>query len=138
MYMRNFLIPILIFTVLIYGCDSVKTRYMDADKLPMEKDREFQGGLVKLDGIFLKDGTYIDLKEKNPEIVLNGKTKEIHYDLSETQRGIITIDKIASAKVDIVHGDISTPFIIVGVLAVLALIALILLLSHFEHTNITG
>ncbi len=128
--MKHFLIPILIFTVLIYGCDSVKTQYMDAEKIPTGKDREFQGGLVKLDGIFLKDGTYLDLQDKNPEVVLNGKAKEIHYDLSETGRGIIPIDRIASAKVDIVHGGILTSLAIIGGLALIALIIFFIALPH--------
>jgi len=131
------LIPVLIFSLLLLGCDSVKTEYMDADKIPVEKDREFQGGVVKLDGIFLKDGSFIYVKDRNPELVINGKTKEIHYDLSETERGNISIDKIASVKVDIVHGSIFTPFIIIGVIALLAVIGFIYALTS-GHFNVTG
>lgn len=130
-------LSLIIFCFYITGCDSVKTEYMDVDKIPLEKDREFQGGVVKLNSIFLKDGSFIYLKDKNPEIILNGKSKEIQYDLSESERGNITIDKIASVKVDIVHGSIFTPFIVIGVIALLAVIGMIYALTS-GHFNITG
>lgn len=121
----------------ITGCESVKTQYMEPQNVPAEKDREFQGGIVKLNSIFLKDGSFIYLKDKNPEIVLNGKTKEIQYDISEIERGNISIDKISSVKVDIVHNSILTPLLIIGVIALLAVIGLMYALAS-GHFNITG
>ena len=83
------------------GCDSVKTRDMDANKIPMEEDREFQGKIYKINSVILKDSTEINLRDKNPEIIMNGESKVLLYDISKSKRGIIPLENIKSANVDI-------------------------------------
>ena len=111
---KNVVVPLIFLSFCFIGCDSVKTTDMDANKIPTEEDRGFQGKIYKINSVTLKDSTEINLKDKNPEIIWNGSSKVLAYDLSKTKRGIIPLENIKSANVDIVKGNYITPIAIVA------------------------
>jgi hypothetical protein len=122
--MKHFLISLLITSAFICGCETVKTYYVDRDNIPVEKEKEFHGGAAKIIGVFLNDGTFVDLTEKNADVVLNGKSNSIQYDLEDNKSGVIPLDSIASAKIDVVKGNSATPFLIIGGVVLITLIVL--------------
>jgi len=122
--MKYIFFSIWIFLVLITGCESVKTYYVDKENIPLEKDKEFHEGVSKITGVFLNDGTFIDLTGKNADVVLNGKSMAIQYNPEDDKSGVIPFDRITSVKFEVVTGNGTTPFLIIGGVVLITLIVL--------------
>ena len=131
------LIPVLIFTLVFYSCESVKTTYIDKENMPVEKQLEFQGDVIKIDRLFLKNGKYMDTKDKNPIINFTTNPKTIIYDISDTEKASIAFDDVSTFKVRLVQGNVwGTVLIITGVTIALTIAILIAWINH--PYNITG
>jgi hypothetical protein len=137
MYIKLILIPILIFSILLYGCETVRTTYVDKEKMPTEKDREFQGAVPKISGVFLKDGTFLNLKDKNAEINIKDSSKTVTYDLNESTKGSISFNDISSFKIDLVKGNIWFPILIIVGIVAAGIITIIIGMAS-GHFNISG
>lgn len=112
----------------------MKTYYVERDKLPSEKDREFQGDVVKISGVFMNNGEYVDLKDKNAEIIYDSGAKKVSYDINESNKGLIAMADILSFKIEVVKGNVLTPIVIVIGAAVVAFMILgIALLTGHGH-----
>ena len=135
------LILILIFSIIFYSCENVKTTYIDKENMPVEKEHEFQGDVIKIDGLFLKNGKYMDVRDKNAVINFTDNPKTIIYDISDTEKASIAFDDVSTFKVSISEGNIGLTILIIAVAAaalfVAALILLVVAFAH-GHFNATG
>jgi hypothetical protein len=113
----------LIFTfIFFYGCESVKTQYIGPDKIPDYSLNDTEDVIIKISGAFFKNGNFIDLQEKNANIVTEGKIKELIYDLSETKKGKIFLDDIYLLKLTIVKSNHFAGAALIGMLVIVFLI----------------
>ena len=124
---------IFIFSVFISGCETVNVGYVAPDKIPNENDRDFQVGVVKIVGVFMKDGTYIDLTDKNAKLDITNNPKNIIYNISPTKTKTISLSDAGQIKINIVKGNILVPIAIVGGVVVLSVIMLFLILAGLGH-----
>lgn len=122
------------FSVFVCGCETVDTGYVAPDKVPSENDRDFQDGVVKIVGLFKKDGSYINLIDKDAKIDITGKTKSISYDDENSKRKVIAINDISTVKVNIVKGSVFSPLIVIGGVALILVITFFIILAtgHFR------
>lgn len=137
--MKRLLIPILIFSILICGCESVKTYYLDSEKLPAEKDSGHEVGVVRIIGVFLKSGGYLDVRDKNTELISKGESRGITYDGQDSKRNHIALDSISVLKIEVARNNYWMPLAIVG--GVIALVIILLLIFQpplFEGYNLGG
>lgn len=127
------LIICLICSVFIYGCESVKTYYVEKENIPKDE-------VVRLAGVFLKSGGFIDLRNKNPKLLAKGDSRGIIYDGIEMKRTSIPIDNIAVLKIDVLRNNYWVPVAIIGTAVVVAFFAImiVLRLAPWGHFNATG
>lgn len=135
--MKRFLIPILIFTILICGCESVKTYYVEKEKISAEYS-EHPDEVVRIIGIFLKSGGYLDVRNKNARMILKGESQGVNYAGQDLKRDHIALDSISVLKIEVAHNNYWVPVVIIGVGIVVFYILLLIAFSSLKHINITG
>jgi hypothetical protein len=131
--MKFVFILFLVCSVFIYGCESVKTYYVEKENIPRDE-------VVRIAGVFLKSGGFIDLRNKNAKLLSSGKFTGITYDGIDMKPTSIPADNISVLKIDVVSNNYWVPVAIIGVAAVLAFFAIMIVLRlvPWGHVNITG
>ena len=112
---------LVVFIVLLSfaGCVTSKIEYVESDKVPVEKT-------YRISQLYLKDGTIIDVKEKEAKLRLKYKGVSnviVYYEDVNIERSV-PLKNVASLKIEIIESNqIVTALIIVGSLAVAFLLA---------------
>jgi len=113
------IIFILICTIFNYGCESVKTYYVDKENIPKDET-------VRIVGVFLKSGGYFNLQNKNAKLVLTGKSQGINYDTDSLTKANIRIDDIGVLKIEVAKNNYWMPAAIIAETAAALLIIAII------------
>ena len=132
MIKKIIIIYISLILIFISGCETIDVGYVAPDKVPNENDRDFEG-VVKIVGVFMKDGTYIDLTDKNAKVDFPNNPKNIIYDISPSKTKTISLSDAGQIKINIVKGNILVSIAIVGGVVVLSVIMLFLILAGLGH-----
>ena len=110
---------VLLVLVSFAGCVTSKMEYVESDKVPVEKT-------YRISQLYLKDGTIIDVKEKEAKLRLKYKGVSnviVYYEDVNIERSV-PLKNVASLKIEIIESNqIVTALIIVGSLAVAFLLA---------------
>ena len=112
---------LVVFIVLLSfaGCVTSKIEYVESDKVPVEKT-------YRISQLYLKDGTIIDVKEKEAKLRLKYKGVSnviVYYEDVNIEKSV-PLKNVASLKIEIIESNqIVTALIIVGSLAVAFLLA---------------
>ena len=110
---------VLLVLVSFVGCVTSKIEYVESDKVPVEKT-------YRISQLYLKDGTIIDVKEKEAKLRLKYKGVSnviVYYEDVNIERSV-PLKNVASLKIEIIESNqIVTALIIVGSLAVAFLLA---------------
>ena len=112
------------------GCVTSKIEYVESSKVPVEKT-------YRISQIYLKDGTIIDVKEK--EAKLRPKYKGVsnvivYYEDVNIERSV-PLQNVASLKIEVIESNVLlTVAIIAGSLAVAFLLAIWITLTSGAYT----
>ncbi|HWA06798.1 MAG TPA: hypothetical protein VG961_09635 [Ignavibacteria bacterium] len=118
---------IIIFIVLVSfaGCVTSKIEYVESDKVPVEKT-------YRISQLYLKDGTIIDVKEKEAKLRLRYKGISnviVYYEDVNIEKSVPLKD-VARLKIEILESHpVATVLIITGTVAVAIFLALGLVLA---------
>ena len=107
--------------VCFLGCETSKIEYVEEEKLPTDK-------VYHITKVYLKDGTTLDLKDKEPVIKLKhkGVSNVILYNENVNEEKYIRLSDVAWMKIEVVESNqVVTALAVIGITAV----ALILLLG---------
>lgn len=118
---------IIIFIVLVSfaGCVTSKIEYVESDKVPIEKT-------YRISQLYLKDGTIIDVKEKEAKLRLKykGVSNVIVYYEDLNMEKSVPLKDVASLKIEILESHpVATILIVIGTVAVALFLALGLVLA---------
>lgn len=120
-----FRVVILIVLVSFAGCVSSKIEYVESDKVPVEKT-------YRISQLYLKDGTVIDVKEKEAKLRLKYKGVSnviVYYEDVNIEKSVPLKD-VARLKIEILESHlIGTVLVIIGTFAVAIFLALGLILA---------
>ena len=117
----------IVFLVLVSfaGCVTSKIEYVESDKVPVEKT-------YRISQLYLKDGTIIDVKEKEAKLRLKYKGVSnviVYYEDVNIERSVPLKD-VARLKIEILESHvIATVLIIIGTVAVAIYLAIGLILA---------
>ena len=78
----------------------VKTKYVGVDSLNVNYSNDSENAVVKITGLFLTNGKFINLSEKNPEVDM--KAKAILFEENENVKSIKYFTEISLFKIEIV------------------------------------
>lgn len=109
-----YFLPIIIY-LFFCGCETVKTRYVGIDSLNVNYSNDTEKAIVKITGIILKNGTVVDLNDRNPKVEKIRANFGITYDESEDSytREIEMMNNISLVRIEIVKDrNLGTPIII--------------------------
>jgi len=112
------------------GCVTSKIEYVESSKVPVEKT-------YRISQIYLKDGTIIDVKEK--EAKLRPKYKGVsnvivYYEDVNIERSV-PLQNVASLKIEVIESNVLlTVAIIAGSLAVAFLLAIWIAIASGGYT----
>ncbi len=116
---------VLLVLVSFAGCVTSKIEYVESDKVPVEKT-------YRISQLYLKDGTIIDVKEKEAKLRLKYKGVSnviVYYEDVNIERSVPLKD-VARLKIEILESHvIATVLIIIGTVAVAIFLALGLILA---------
>ncbi|HMQ80623.1 MAG TPA: hypothetical protein PKE39_14600 [Ignavibacteria bacterium] len=118
---------VVVFIVLLSfaGCVTSKIEYVESDKVPVEKT-------YRISQLYLKDGTIIDVKEKEAKLRLKYKGVSnviVYYEDVNIERSVPLKD-VARLKIEILESHlIGTVLVIIGTVAVAIFLALGLILA---------
>lgn len=118
---------LVVFIVLLSfsGCVTSKIEYVESDKVPVEKT-------YRISQLYLKDGTIIDVKEKEAKLRLKHKGVSnviVYYEDVNIERSVPLKD-VARLKIEIIESHvIATVLIIIGTVAVAIYLAIGLILA---------
>ena len=118
---------LVVFIVLLSfaGCVTSKIEYVESDKVPVEKT-------YRISQLYLKDGTIIDVKEKEAKLRLKYKGVSnviVYYEDVNIEKSVPLKD-VARLKIEILESHvIATVLIIIGTVAVAIFLALGLILA---------
>lgn len=123
---------VIVFIVILSfsGCVTSKIEYVESSKVPVEKT-------YRISQIYLKDGTIIDVKEK--EAKLRPKYKGVsnvivYYEDVNIERSV-PLQNVASLKIEVIESNVLlTVAIIAGSLAVAFLLAIWITLTSGAYT----
>ena len=113
------IILILTCSVFIYSCESVKTYYVEKENIPKDEN-------IRIAGVFLKSGEYLDLRNKNPKLVLNGELQVINYDKDNLTKAKIRVDSISALKIEISRNNYWMPVVIIAGVVIVLFIGLMI------------
>jgi hypothetical protein len=108
------------------------TKYVGIDSLNTRYANDSEDAVVKITGLILNDGTIIDLKEKEPQIDLNGKPNAVYYDISDSQRASISLVNISLFRIEIVKARSLGPTVVILSFVWVGIIAGLISLQHFH------
>lgn len=112
------------------GCVTSKIEYVESSKVPVEKT-------YRISQIYLKDGTIIDVKEK--EAKLRPKYKGVsnvivYYEDVNIERSV-PLQNVASLKIEVIESNVLlTVAVIAGSLAVAYLLAIWIAIASGGYT----
>lgn len=130
------IIPILIFTLFFFSCTTVKTSYVDKETIPKYNEG---GGVVKIAGVFLKSGEFIELRNKNAKFVgADEIPKGISYSENINDKTYIPIDNVSLLKIDVSSNNYWVPVGIIAGLTVAFFVALIIFFSYGHFDAVGG
>ena len=132
MIKKAVIFSILTIFIFICGCETVNTGYIEADKINNKNETDFQNGKINIVGVFLKDGKYIDMNDKNAKWEIVNNNKMISFDNEIQKRESILMSEINIIKVDIIKDNI-----VLSVLIGIGILIVIFLITH-RFSNITG
>jgi len=116
---------VLLVLVSFAGCVTSKIEYVESDKVPVEKT-------YRISQLYLKDGTIIDVKEKEAKLRLKYKGVSnviVYYEDVNIERSVPLKD-VARLKIEILESHvIATILIIIGTVAVAIYLAIGLILA---------
>ncbi|NOS84729.1 MAG: hypothetical protein HOP31_06280 [Ignavibacteria bacterium] len=118
---------LIVFIVLVSfaGCVTSKIEYVESDKVPVEKT-------YRISQLYLKDGTIIDVKEKEAKLRLKYKGVSnviVYYEDVNIEKSVPLKD-VARLKIEILESHlIGTVLVIIGTVAVAIFLALGLVLA---------
>ena len=116
---------VLLVLVSFAGCVTSKIEYVESDKVPVEKT-------YRISQLYLKDGTIIDVKEKEAKLRLKYKGVSnviVYYEDVNIEKSVPLKD-VARLKIEILESHvIATVLIIIGTVAVAIFLALGLILA---------
>ena len=116
---------VLLVLVSFVGCVTSKIEYVESDKVPVEKT-------YRISQLYLKDGTIIDVKEKEAKLRLKYKGVSnviVYYEDVNIEKSVPLKD-VARLKIEILESHvIATVLIIIGTVAVAIFLALGLILA---------
>ncbi len=118
---------LVVFIVLLSfsGCVTSKIEYVESDKVPVEKT-------YRISQLYLKDGTIIDVKEKEAKLKLKHKGVSnviVYYEDVNIERSVPLKD-VTRLKIEILESHvIATVLIIIGTVAVAIYLAIGLILA---------
>lgn len=123
---------VIVFIVILSfsGCVTSKIEYVESSKVPVEKT-------YRISQIYLKDGSIIDVKEK--EAKLRPKYKGVsnvivYYEDVNIERSV-PLQNVASLKIEVIESNVLlTVAIIAGSLAVAFLLAIWITLTSGAYT----
>ncbi len=120
-----FRVIISIILVSFAGCVTSKIEYVESDKVPVEKT-------YRISQLYLKDGTIIDVKEKEAKLRLKYKGVSnviVYYEDVNIEKSVPLKD-VARLKIEILESHpVATVLIITGTVAVAIFLALGLVLA---------
>lgn len=120
-----FRVIISIILVSFAGCVTSKIEYVESDKVPVEKT-------YRISQLYLKDGTIIDVKEKEAKLRLRYKGISnviVYYEDVNIEKSVPLKD-VARLKIEILESHpVATVLIITGTVAVAIFLALGLVLA---------
>lgn len=118
---------LVVFIVLLSfsGCVTSKIEYVESDKVPVEKT-------YRISQLYLKDGTIIDVKEKEAKLRLKYKGISnviVYYEDVNIEKSV-PLKNVARLKIEILESHlIGTVLVIIGTVAVAIFLALGLVLA---------
>ena len=116
---------IIIILISFSGCVTSKIEYVESDKVPVEK-------VYRISQLYMKDGTIIDVKEKEAKLRLKykGISNVIVYYEDVNIKKSVPLMNIARLKIEIIESHpIATILVVVGTVAVAVILAIGLVLA---------
>lgn len=123
---------VIVFIVILSfsGCVTSKIEYVESSKVPVEKT-------YRISQIYLKDGTIIDVKEKEAKLrpKYKGVSNVIVYFEDVNIERSVPLKNVASLKIEVIESNVLlTVAIIAGSLAVAFLLAIWITLTSGAYT----
>lgn len=107
------------------GCVTSKIEYVESDKVPVEK-------VYRISQLYMKDGTIIDVKEKESKLRLKYKGISnviVYYEDVNIEKSVPLMN-VARLKIEIIESHpIATILVVVGSVAVAVILAIGLVLA---------
>jgi len=120
-----FRIIVLLILAAFSGCVTSKIEYVESDKVPVEK-------VYRISQLYLKDGTIIDVKEKEAKLRLKYKGVSnviVYYEDVNIEKSVPLMN-VARLKIEILESHpIATILVVVGTVVVAVILAIGLVLA---------
>jgi len=120
-----FRVIVLLVLAAFTGCVTSKIEYVESDKVPVEK-------VYRISQLYLKDGTMIDVKEKEAKLRLKYKGISnviVYYEDVNIEKSIPLMN-VARLKIEIIESHpIATILVVVGTVIAAVFLALGLVLA---------
>jgi len=120
-----FKIIVLLVLAAFTGCVTSKIEYVESDKVPGEK-------VYRISQLYMKDGTIIDVKEKEAKLRLKYKGVSnviVYYEDVNIEKSVPLMN-VARLKIEIIESHpIATILVVVGTVAVAVILAIGLVLA---------
>ncbi|MFI5144733.1 MAG: hypothetical protein ACHQJ4_03990 [Ignavibacteria bacterium] len=100
-------LSVIIFCMYFSGCETAKTQYVEPDKIPKDE-------VIRITGVFLRSGDYVDVSENNASVSLDGESRGISFDDNSNKRVFIGEKDIAQLKIEILKNNYWVPVYVVG------------------------
>lgn len=117
--------------LMLSGCETTKPYYASSPKISPEKD-ETPDGYYNILHLYMKDGTFYDLRGKNARLMKIDSAYAVVY-RDTTLAGkykIFPANEIGTMKIDIITEDFTIPLIVIGgIIVVLGSLVLLWILS---------
>ena len=138
--MQNLINPkafrLLVFIILVSfaGCVTSRIEYVKNDALPKKKT-------YRISEAYMKDGSIIDLKDKESKFKLKykGMDNVIVYNDKDLNELYIQLNDINTLKIEVIESNtVLNVIIIAGSIILFVLIILIIAFPSLENVNVTG
>lgn len=120
-----FKVTVMLLLISFTGCVTSKIEYVESDKVPVEK-------VYRISQLYMKDGTIINVKEKEAKLRLKYKGVSnviVYYEDVNIEKSVPLMN-VARLKIEILDSHpIATILIVIGTVAVAIFLALGLVLA---------